>query len=49
MIQCRSIWKIQFSIKSIQEVEIWFEQIVHEVEIASYDNSMSDFQKEIEI
>jgi hypothetical protein len=48
LIQCRSIWKIEFSIKSIQENEIWFERIVHEVKIASYDNSMNDFQKEIE-
>jgi mRNA-degrading endonuclease YafQ of YafQ-DinJ toxin-antitoxin module len=48
LIQCRSIWESEFSIKSIQEDEIWFDRIVHDVEISRYDNSMSEFQKEIE-
>jgi hypothetical protein len=48
LIQCQLVCEIEFSIKSIQEDEIWFERIVHEVEIASYDNSMIDLQKEIE-
>jgi hypothetical protein len=42
LIQCRSIWKNEFSIKSIQKDEVWFERIVHDVKIASYDNSMSE-------
>jgi hypothetical protein len=49
LIQCRSVWENEFSIKSVQKDEVWFEQIVHNVEIAFYNNSMSDFQKEIEI
>jgi hypothetical protein len=48
LIQCRSVWKNEFSIKSIQEDEIWFERIVHEIEIASFDNSMNKFQEKIE-
>jgi hypothetical protein len=48
LIQCRSIWENEFSIKSIQKDEVWFEKIVHDVKIASYDNSMSELQKEIE-
>jgi hypothetical protein len=48
LIQCRSVWKNEFFIKSIQEDEVWFERFVHDVEIASYDNSMNEFQREIE-
>jgi sulfatase maturation enzyme AslB (radical SAM superfamily) len=48
LIQCRSVWKSEFSIKLIQENEIWFEYIVHDVEIAAFDKSMNRFQKEIE-
>ncbi len=42
------MWESEFSIKSIQADEVWFERIFHDVEIALYDNSMNDFQKEIE-
>ncbi len=48
LIQCQSIWKSEFSFKSIQENEVWFERIVHDVEIALYNDSMHEFQKEIE-
>jgi hypothetical protein len=48
LIQCRSIWKSEFSVKSIQEDEIWFERIEHDVETETFDNSMNEFQKEIE-
>jgi hypothetical protein len=48
LIKCKSIWEKEFSVKSVQEDEIWFEQIVHDVEIAAFDKSMSRFQKEIE-
>jgi hypothetical protein len=48
LIQCRSVWENEFSIKSIQEDKIWFEKIVHDVEIALFDNSINKFQKKIE-
>jgi hypothetical protein len=48
LIQCRSIWESEFSFKSLQEDKVWFDRIVHDVEIAMYDNSMNDLQKEIE-
>jgi hypothetical protein len=48
LIQCRTIWDSEFSIKSIQKNEVSFDQIVHDVEIAAFDKSMSRFQKEIE-
>ncbi len=48
LIQCRSVWENEFSIKSVQKDEVWFERIVHDVKIASYDNSMSELQKQIE-
>jgi hypothetical protein len=48
LIKCKSVWESEFSIKSIQEDEIWFEQIIHDVEIVAFNNSMNRFQKEIE-
>jgi hypothetical protein len=48
LIQCQSIWESEFSFKSIQENEVWFEQIVHDVEIALYNDLIHEFQKEIE-
>jgi hypothetical protein len=48
LIQCQSIWQSEFSFKSIQENEVWFERIVHDVEIALYNDLMHEFQKEIE-
>jgi hypothetical protein len=47
LIQCWSNKKSEFSIKLIQEDEIWFERIMHDVEIASFDNSMNKFQEKI--
>ncbi len=38
--------KSEFSIKAVQEDEIWFEKIVHDVEIASIIDSMSYIHKE---
>ncbi len=49
LIKCRSIWKNEFSVKSLQEDEVWFERIVHDVEIASFDDTMTRFRKEIEL
>jgi hypothetical protein len=43
LIKCKSIWKSEFSIKSVKKDEIWFEQIVYEIEIAAFDKSMSRF------
>jgi hypothetical protein len=48
LIKCRSVWENEFSVKSIQEDEVWFEQIIHEVEIETFDKTMNRFQKEIE-
>jgi hypothetical protein len=37
LIKRRSIWESEFSVKSFQENEIWFKQIVYDVEIAAFD------------
>ncbi len=37
------------SIKSIQKDEIWFDRIVHDVEMSKYNNSMNEFHKEMKM
>jgi hypothetical protein len=49
LIQCWLIWENKFSVKSIQEDKVWFERIIHEIEIVSFNDSMSRFSKEIEL
>jgi hypothetical protein len=48
LIQCRSIWENEFEFKFIQEDEVWFECIVHGIEISQFDESMTSLRKEIE-
>ena len=51
LIECKSIWEHLFEFQSVRKNEIWFETIVHDIDIIVFDNitDMKLLKNEVEM